>query len=226
MEVVIVLFVVLVLVAIVYGYHAAAQRRKAMAAWAAAHGMSFDPSHDNGMDDRFGEFDCLRQGSDRYAFNRMAGEWAGRGFLGFDYHYETHSTDSKGRRTTSHHHFSAVILDSKVPLRPLFIRPEGFFDKVTEFFGYDDIDFESAEFSRKFYVKSPDRRWAYDVIHQRTMEFLLAAPRFTMEFDRHHVIAYRSGQFKAAEFAAAAEVVAGMLERMPEYLVRQQTGQG
>ena len=38
---------------------------------------------------------------------------------------------------------------------------------------FDDIDFESDEFSRKFYVQSSDRKFAYDVLHPRMMEFLL-----------------------------------------------------
>ena len=57
---------------------------------------------------------------------------------------------------------------------PLLIRPEGIFDKIKSVIGFDDIDFESAEFSRKFYVKSTDKRFAYDVLHPRMMEFLLA----------------------------------------------------
>ena len=60
-----------------------------------------------------------------------------------------------------------------------------------EFFGFDDIDFESDEFSREFCVKAADRRWAFDVIHQATMEFLLAAPRFTIELAGPRVMAYR-----------------------------------
>ncbi len=224
MELIVVLAVLLIIAAAAYGFYATAQRRKELAAWAASHGLRFDPSEHFEFDGRFSEFDCLHKGSRRYAHNLLEGAWTGRGFLGFDYHYETHSTDSKGRRTTQHHYFSAVILESRIPLKPLFIRPEGLFDKITEFFGYDDIDFESAEFSRKFYVRSPDKRWAFDVIHQRTMEFLLEAPRFTMKFDLQHAIAYRSGRFKPAEFGAAAEVIAGVLDRLPEYVVRQQTG--
>ncbi len=135
----------------------------------------------------------------------MHGTWQGYRILGFDYHYQTYSYSKNGRQT-HHHYFSAAILQSPVPLKPLFIRPEGFLDRVAEFLGFDDIDFESLEFSRRFYVKSPDRRWAYDVIHQRTMEFLLASPPFTVQFDRASVIVYRDRIFSPAEFEAAAEV--------------------
>ena len=220
MQGIIVLFVAVVVAAIIYGAYASAQRRKALSAWAQAHNLGFDPGKDDSLDDRFGEFDCLHRGRSRYAHNRIWGDWRGRQLLGFDYHYVTGS--GKNRQT---HKFSAVILSSELPLKPLFIRPEGFFDKVTEFFGLDDIDFESAEFSRKFFVKSPDKRWAYDVIHQRTMEYLLQAPRFTVKFDRHHVIAFRGKRFAPAEFAAATELIEGILERLPEYVVQQQSHQ-
>ena len=213
---------VLILGIAAYGWYAAKKRREAMTAWAAARGLSFDPARRHGVDDAFPAFDCLRRGRNRYAYNTLEGAWGDRRFTGFDYHYETQSTDSKGHRRTTHHRFSAVILTSSVPLKPLFVRPEGFFDKVTEFFGIDDIDFESAEFSRAFYVKAPDKRWAYDVIHQRTMQFLLDNPRFSMKFDAGRVIAWRSSRFKVEEFAAAADVVAGLLDNLPDYVVQQQ----
>ena len=95
-------------------------------------------------------------------------------------------------------------------------------DKITEFAGFNDIDFESAEFSRKFYVKSPDKRWAYDVIHPRMMEFLLASPVFTLQFDLTQIMISRSSTFSANDYESAVGVVEGMIERLPEYLVKQQ----
>lgn len=222
MELIVILGILVVASVVIFGFVAAAQRRKDLAAWASANGLSFNAESDPAVEERFPEFHCLQQGSNRYAHNMIEGKWSGRPFLGFDYHYETHSTNSKGHRQTHHHHFSAVILGSVVPLRPLLIRPEGLLDKVTEFFGFDDIDFESAEFSRRFFVKAEDKRWAYDVIHQRTMEFLLSAPEFALEFASNHIIAYRSSTFSPQEFGTAAEVIGGVLDRLPDYLVQQQ----
>ena len=107
-------------------------------------------------------------------------------------------------------------------MKPLRIRPENVFDRLTEFFGLDDIDFESAEFSRAFHVKSTDKRWAYDVLHQRTMEYLLEAPRFSMQFDDRCVIAWRNRRFNVETFESAIGVAEGILDRMPEYLLRDQ----
>ncbi|HUT59219.1 MAG TPA: hypothetical protein VNA25_15325 [Phycisphaerae bacterium] len=218
------LFIVLVAILIigiaVSGWYAAQRRKKALWAWASARGLRFDADHRGNLDARFPEFDCLGKGRDRYGYNVMSGDWQGREFLGFDYHYVTGS--GKNRST---HRFSAVILKSPVPLEPLFIRPEGLFDKVTEFFGYDDIDFESAEFSRRFYVKARNKRWAYDVIHPRTMELLLSSPACTIKFGLVHVMAYRLSRFRLQDFEAAAELIRGILDGLPDYVVRQQTGQ-
>jgi hypothetical protein len=118
-----------------------------------------------------------------------------------------------------------VLINSGLPLKSLVIRPEHFFDKVTEFFGYDDIDFELNEFSRKFYVKSPDKKWAFDVIHQATMEFLLDSPKFHLELQGPYVMAYhKSSTFDIEEFSAAIAVIEGVLDRLPEYLLRELKG--
>jgi hypothetical protein len=210
---------VMIAVAIL-GYYQAKRRREMLAAWAAARGWGFTADRDGGFEDRYGGFDCLRKGSNRYAYNISEGTLNGRPAWAFDYHYETYSSSKHGRKT-HHHHFSAVIIASGMLLKPLFIRPETFLDKVTEFIGYDDIDFESAEFSRKFYVKSPDKKWAYDVIGQPTMELLLAAPRFTLHFAGAGIIACRGQTFEVPDFDAALNLVEGILERLPPSLLRE-----
>ena len=216
-------FFVLVVVLIIFGVQQNKKRQAALAAWAQARGLSFDPGHDRDFRDRFPGFACFKQGEqNRYARNVMTGQWNGRQLVAFHYHYETTSTDSKGRRTTSTWYFSGALIEPRITLKPLSIRGENIFDKVAGFFGFDDIDFESAEFSRRFCVKSPDRRWAYDVLHARTIEFLLQSPRFTIDFDRNWALVWKSGRFKPQEFEQAIAVVEGVLDRLPDYLVQQQ----
>lgn len=223
MPVIIVVVVALFIVLAIFSSMQAAKRRKELMAWAGSKGLSFTETRDHSFDERFSEFDCLKQGSDRYAFNRITGTLSGRRVLAFDYHYETTSHDSKGHTQTHNHYFSAVIVQCALPLKPLFIRPEGFFDKIGQFLGFDDIDFESAEFSKEFYVKAQDRRWAYDVIHARTMEFLLGMPRFTIQFQDSNVIVHDGSTFDVGEFETALQVVEGILDGFPDYLVKQLT---
>lgn len=218
-------FIALGIVLTILGVIQKKRRREALAKFAHTMGFTFDPSHDFGFDSRFGRFEQLRKGSRRYAFNIMSGRYRDRGVLAFDYHYETYSHSSKGGRRTHHHYFSAVIVDAGLPLKPLLIRPEGVFDKVTEFLGYDDIDFESHEFSRRFYVNAEDRKWAFDVIHQETMEYLLHAPRYHIEMDGAYVIACRKTRFSTEEFQEALALIDGILSRLPDYLMRELKGE-
>jgi hypothetical protein len=195
----------------------AARRRKMLAEWAMVRGLDFDPAKDRYMDDRFPDFECVNRGDSRYANNMARGRLHDLEVMTFDYHYSTGSGKNR-----SSHAFSAAIVTSPIALKPLLIRPEGFFDKVKEFLGFDDIDFESAEFSRKFFVSAPDRRWAYDVIHQRMMEHLLIGPRFSFQFGVTHIIVWRDEVFEPALFELAVEMVRGILDRLPNYLVQEQ----
>jgi hypothetical protein len=217
-----ILFAVVIVLAFLVSRHFDAKRRKTILDWARSHRLTFSEAKDHRFCNRYPEYLFLQQGENYYAHNTLTGLWNGRPFLGFDYHYETHSHNSKGGRQTQHHFFSAVVIPSDIILNPLTLRPEGVFDKITEFFGYDDIDFESAEFSRRFYVTSTDKRWAYDVIHPRMMEFLLAAPRFNIQFGFKSVIAYKNSRFSTEDYAAAADLISGILDRFPVYLIQQQ----
>ncbi len=138
----------------------------------------------------------------------------------FDYHFSTGNGKEEHSQV-----FSAVMVNTGLPLKPLLIRTENFWDKITEFIGFDDIDFESAEFNREFYVKSPDKRWAYDVLHPKSMEYLLHAPRFTLEFQGPYIMAYRDRRFAIADFEEAYQVIRDVLNLLPDYLKREWKGQ-
>jgi hypothetical protein len=225
LETFVVITIILVTVGlIVVAHYLDEKRKKALMEWAQARRLSFRPDRDDSMGSRYPNFEFLNRGSARYAYNIIQGKHKMHPMCAFDYHYETYSTDSKGHRHTHHHHFSVVVVEANVPLKPLLIRGETFLDKVGEFMGFDDIDFELAEFSRRFHVKSPDRRWAFDVLHQQAMEFLLASPVFTLQFHDRHVAAYRNSVFSTEHVEAALDVVAGLLNRLPNSVLRELKG--
>ena len=204
---------------VIGGLWFSAKRKKELATWATNAGLAFTPRSDRTFDDRYPRFGCLHRGHTRSAYNIATGSWNGRSLEAFDYRYVT----GHGKNRSAHT-FSAIILGSGLALKPLQIRSENAFDKLTEFFGADDIDFESDQFSREFHVKSPDKKWAYDVLHQRTMEFLLSKPKFSVEFDTEHVICWRNRRFDLQTREAAIGVVEGVLDRLPEYLIRERKG--
>jgi hypothetical protein len=218
-EIVFVLFIVVALVLGILGYLQSQKRRQELETMARQRGWSFDPGRDREMKDRLGLVSCLNRGSNRYAHNIMEGQEGDRRICAFDYHYQTGSG-----KHTHHHHFSVMVVDAGLPLQPLSIRPEGFFAKIGEFLGFDDIDFESSEFSNKFDVKASDRKWAFDVLHQETMEFLLSMPTFSIEMCGPYVLAYRSDRFGIEDYEAALQVAGGILDRLPGYLLREMKG--
>jgi len=218
MQVLIVLFFAAVVGIIVLFVHMfSLERRKKIAVYAKSKGLHFAPDKDKKIDSCYSSFKCLRRGHSRYAYNIMRGKLDGRDLTAFDYHYVT--GHGKSRRV---YNFSALIIQSPLPLKPLYLRPENIFDKVTDFFGFDDIDFESAEFSRKFYVKSPEKRWAYHVIHQRMMVYLMESPRFHIQFDPEFIMAWRGKRFSEQDYDNSFALIQGILKRLPEYVKKQQ----
>jgi hypothetical protein len=210
--------IVLVVVAIIHSRRKAKERREAMAAWAAKRRLYFHADKVQGFDREYPLFGCLRRGSNRYALNIIGGKLEGYEMKLFDYHYETTSTDSEGNTTTHTHLFSGVIVEPPFATRQIVIRPEGVFDKVKAAFGWDDINFESAEFSRRYYVACEDKRWAYDVIHGKIMDLLLKARKYTIEGDgQAMMIRMGESRFDLAGFERAFGVLAKILREIPEH---------
>jgi hypothetical protein len=223
--------VILVIVGAYYSHKAAQQRIAELAQLAAMRGWQFDPEKDYSHDERYGHFSSFASGTNGYAYNTITGtvEIADAAWpmqMG-DFHYQTTSTttDSKGNtRTQTHHHYlSYLVVRTPFGETPtLFIRREGFFDKVAGMLGFDDIDFESAEFSRKFVVKSGDKRFAYDVVHPRMMEYLLGGEPPTIDLQRGECC-FTDGErcWSVVEFEGRLAWAAEFFANWPRHVVGQ-----
>lgn len=75
-------------------------------------------------------------------------------------------------------------------------------------------------------VKAPEKRWAYDVIHQRMIEHLLEAPKFHVQFDSRNIMAWRNRRFQTQDFDDAFALIQEFLSRLPNYLKKQQLENG
>ena len=211
-------FAALIVVLAIFGAMAAKKRREAFAALATRLGLTFSPDRDPGIASRFHFLDRLAHGSNRYAYNILSGTYQGRGVLVFDYHYQTESRDSKGNRRTHHHHFSCFVLQCERSFPELTIAPEGILSKVAQAFGYDDIDFESHEFSRKFCVRSKDKKFAYDVCHARMIEYLLANDDLNIEIENSVLAMAYSGVLEPEEIEPNLQRLVQVRALMPNYL--------
>jgi hypothetical protein len=207
-----------------FGYLRNQQRRQELADLAARLGWQFDAAKEYDFDRQYPSFEQFSRGHPRYALNTLRGQLAvGQGnwpvVMG-DYYYQITSGCGKHRHTQTHQ-FSYLMLELPFPCPgELVIRREGMFDKLAAMLGFDDIDFESAEFSRSFSVKGGDKKFAFDIIHPRMMEFLLSREPPTIHLaDRHCCLGEDNRRWSAEEFQAKLAWAEEFLAQWPQYLL-------
>lgn len=215
MEIFIVVIIVAAVILIaVYGYYAAEKRRKDMAAVAERLGLAYLQESVDIDDDTYGEIDLFQHGSSREAEHVIGGSKDGCDAQLFDYEYTTGSGKDK---TT--HNYSVCVLTVAQDFKSLFIRTESFLDRIAGAVGFDDIDFESNEFSNKYYVKSSDKKFAYDVIHPQMMEFLLNAGEIPeIEISGRHMAFYFNETIEPEEYAILCDFSFRFYKLIPHYL--------
>ena len=186
-------------------------------------GLSFSEARDTGHDERFARFALFRRGRSRVAYNTLTGsvEVGGHDLrvrMG-DFQYKVDRGSGKNRRTET------VRLSYLIAWNPLgscpetIVRREGIMDRMAGLLGFDDIDFESIEFSKAFHVSSDDKRFAYDLIDPRMMEYLMASAPPAFELDGGLVcLSTGKGRWEVSEFRARLDWIGGFLDRWPRHL--------
>lgn len=199
--------VVLLIVAMV---RAERKRREALAAWAFEN--QFTPFEANRELEFLKNYEAWGPGYGHKNFDGYEGKLAGAELKVWQHQSRTKSKDSENI-----HNFTVLALEMPVPAPNLRIKREHFGHKLVDAFGGEDIDFESDEFSRKFWVKCNDRKFAYDVIHPRMMEFFLTAPNASWQWQGKLVL-HVPGSFKPQRVQPLIDAAAGMVQLLPKHL--------
>jgi len=213
--------VVVIIIGAIFNSIAQRKRREGLLELAQRLNLDFDGGENVEIEPQFGFLKQLAQGDNRYATNVLSGNYQQNEILAFDYHYETHSTDSKGHQQTQTHWFSFFILTLPAVFPDLTIRRENFFLKVAEVFGYQDIKLESAEFSKAFCVRSPDKKFAYDVCNAKMMEYLLANRDLSIEIENEVIALAFNTRLAVEQFEMNLKRLVEIRSRLPEYLFTQ-----
>jgi hypothetical protein len=192
------------------------RRGAALAAMARRVGLAFSPRTDLKVARRFALFEPLCRGENRQASNVLRSESGDRRVTAFDFYYQTGSGDRK-----QSHYLSAAVLNSPFKFKRLLIRPEGLADRIAALAGMEDIDFESHEFSKRFYVSCADRKFAYDMITPEMMALLLKHPGWTIEAKGYDVLFWKGErEFTVGEFHEAVTLATDLLNLVPEHIWR------
>lgn len=200
------------------------QRRNDLFALANDLGWSFDRRRDASHDDEYAHFEIFRKGHSRRAYNTLRGildiNGAAHHCKAGDFIYKVTQDNGKSSSTTTYR-FSYLIIHLPYPALPdLLIRREGLFDKLAGALGFDDIDFESVEFSKRFCVKSNDKRFAYDVIDPRMMEFLLAGAPAAVDIERARLcLSDGTRRWEPRQFKSNITFAREFLDRWPDHVI-------
>jgi hypothetical protein len=165
---------------IVWSYRQKRKRREGLAHMARQLGLEYSPEDTRGC---LGlPFALLRRGDGRGTENVLSGTWQGMPLVEFDYWYYEESRDSNGHTTRSTYRFSCAVAEVEAALSPITLGRENVFTRLADSLGLRDIEFELGDFNRAFTVKCADRKFAFDLVDQRMMGWLLATdPGFSFE---------------------------------------------
>jgi hypothetical protein len=210
------LIVVAVIFMIVAGIKAEKKRQEALMQWAENLGLRYTPGKDSHFDNQYPDFPFMNQGSNKYLNHRMSGRLKGNDVLIGEYHYQT--TTHNGKNTTTHHFFSTlVMLKPRFVLQDLSIRKEGLFDRFKAAFGWDDIDFASAEFSRKFHVSAPNRDFAFTFIQPATMDMLLTGPNVEVHLRHGWLLVRKNEKLNLSNLPLLLQFTSDLLDPVPDF---------
>ncbi len=191
------------------------KRREAFQRLALQLGLKY-VREDSSIPRKYSFLDALCRGESRRAFNVLRGNYNGHPVQVFDYRYVTRDSDDDKKT----HHFSYFILEQEKIFPELRIYPETFMSKLGQMIGFDDIDFESLEFSKAFTVRSSDKKFAYDVCHARMMDYLLNHRNLSIEIENNCVALSFATRLKLAEIPGRLNQLTEIRDLFPEYLYR------
>ena len=128
---------------------------------------------------------------------------------------------SSGKNTSVHYH-GFLIYEFGVFLPTITVRPENAFDKVAQWVGVRDIEFESEEFNQKFHVSSVDQKLAFEVFDPQMLDFMLsgyATPEFVVF--GHFIMFQISKEMWLQNLNPTEEFVNSFESHIPGYLARE-----
>lgn len=156
----------------------------------------------------------FQEGHSRRVGNAVRGNYRGRDLAVFDYSYLI-----RHGKTSTTYRFTIVATQLPLMAPDLVIGPESVGTRVGKFFGIRDIEFESNEFNQRFYVKCPDRKFAFDVINLQMMEMLLSIPIAHWTMSGPFLILVRDGWVGLTEMEALVQTQNRFIEALPKFIM-------
>ncbi|WP_405062754.1 hypothetical protein OG474_14270 [Kribbella sp. NBC_01505] len=206
-----------------FSYVQAKKRREVFAGFAAQYGWSYTPANHALAGNWQGS--PFQTGDHWQVKNVLAGLFNGHQMVAFDYSYQTHTSNGRGRRTTTTHKYGVVVLQLPGALPHLEVTHEGIFGgAVANALGFRDLQFESDQFNRAFRVKANDERFGHAVVTPRMMELLLARGEIGWRIEGNSLIGWDPGPHQPQEVLNRLQLLEQVVAQIPPYVWRDYAG--
>jgi hypothetical protein len=169
------------------------KRTEALQALADEMGFAFSKGCDSTTIGGFGSFQLFDMGRGKTFANHLHGQSSDLDMHIFDYSYTTGS--GKNKTTTNQTVLCFTLPDQALPT--FYLRPEHFFDSVSGWFGYHDIDFDTHPlFSKKYMLKGQDEAAIRQIFDHEVLEHFEAGLKdpLSAEASGSRIMIYRSGK--------------------------------
>lgn len=178
---------------------------------------NFDARPNREFVSAWGFLHCLAQGENRYAFNILEGTYHDQKLFVFDYHFQTGSGKNQDDR-----YYTILMLIVPEAFSKILIQPQDMLGRIEGVFDAENIKFESAEFSRRYQVHCPDKKFAYDVCNPQMMEYLLANPGLAIEIQGPVISLAFTPQMPVSDIEPNLQRIAQIRALLPQYLFSKQ----
>lgn len=192
------------------------KHQAALDAWLAARGWRRQPP-DRSLVSRW-RGSPFGTGDNRKVADVVAGTFQGRRLMSFAYSYETSSTDSDGRRSTTTHTFHVVTLELPAFLPDLEVTPESIGSRIASAFGRTDLDVESDEFNKRFAVRAADLAVGHAILHPRLVERLLREDRVAWRIEGTTVLTWSAGRTDLQRLDARIALLVAIADAVPRHV--------
>jgi hypothetical protein len=208
--------VVLVGLVAYVSYRADQRRRALLQGFALSQGWTYVAADDSWCG-RF-EGDPFGEGDHRRVRNVLLGRHRDRDLVAFDYSFQTHSSDSKGNRSTTTHRYAVCGLRLPAFLPTLELAPESVLTRFAGAIGFSDVELESEDFNRHYRVRAGDTKFAYDVLNPRTMAALVARPALHLRVAGADALCWESGRLEPAELLERLSTLDLLVDGIPSFV--------
>lgn len=193
------------------GYLAQKKRAEHLMRFAQAKGLTYEKRNDAWANMEWGyPFGAGRAQKARHV---MTGHLDGRPVVTFAHEYTTGSGDD---RRTVYTMVTAIQISRAFP--KLKVGLEGVTGRFARKVGFKDIELESEAFNRKYKIECNNRKFAYDVLHPRFMEWMIAINSSGFTIAGPYVVIHRAGRLKEQEIDANFAYISTVIEHMPGFV--------